>query len=118
MKDIAFHISDITENSLGAGATEISIEIDLRTPNKLEVIITDNGCGMTSEVVSSLSNPFYTTRTTRKVGLGIPFLIQSCEQTGGEVVIESAVGKGTLVRFSILTSHIDAPPKGDIASLR
>ena len=77
MKDIAFHISDITENSLGAGATEISIEIDLRTPTKLEVIITDNGCGITSEVVSSRSNPFYTTGITRKVGVGISVVIQS-----------------------------------------
>ena len=77
--------------------------------------IADNGCGMDPETVSLIRNPFYTTRTTRKVGLGLPFLIQNAEQTGGNVEISSIQGKGTVVVACFVSSHIDCPPWGDLA---
>lgn len=116
MKDIAFHISDIAENSIGAGATCIEIEIDQSREPLFTFTIKDNGCGMDQSTVNELSNPFYTTRTTRKVGLGIPFLVQNCEQTGGDVKITSEKGIGTVLKATLNLSHIDAPPKGTIAS--
>ena len=71
MKDIAFHISDITENSIRAGATQIEISLILASDSVLNIEIKDNGCGMSEETLKHISNPFYTTRTTRRIGLGI-----------------------------------------------
>ena len=114
MKDIAFHISDITENSIRAGATQIEISLILASDSVLNIEIKDNGCGMSEETLKHISNPFYTTRTTRRIGLGISFLTQSCEQTGGFVQISSILGKGTTLNCCIYLNHIDAPVPGDI----
>lgn len=113
MNTLTFHITDIASNSVRAGATRISLEITIHEDHTT-VRITDNGCGMDAETVSRITNPFYTTRITRKVGLGIPFLIQNAEQTGGHVSITSEPGKGTAVTACFITSNIDCPPMGDL----
>ena len=81
----------------------------------LSLVIADNGCGMSAETITKATNPFYTTRTTRKVGLGLPFLIQNAEQSGGGVSIDSSVGRGTTVIATFHINNIDCPPVGDIA---
>ncbi len=113
MRDIASHIYDISENSMKAGASLIAIEL---TEAKGEFFfrIEDNGCGMDDKMVEAAKDPFVTTRTTRKVGLGIPLLIQNCEETGGMVDLQSKPGKGTVLRAVFKTDHIDCPPLGDI----
>lgn len=113
MNTLTFHITDIASNSVRAGATRISLEITIHEDHTT-IRITDNGCGMDAETVSRITNPFYTTRTTRKVGLGIPFLIQNAEQTGGHVSITSEPGKGTAVTACFITSNINCPPMGDL----
>lgn len=113
MNTLTFHITDIASNSVRAGATRISLEITIHEDHTT-IRITDNGCGMDAETVSRITNPFYTTRTTRKVGLGIPFLIQNAEQAGGHVSITSEPGKGTAVTACFITSNIDCPPMGDL----
>lgn len=114
MKDISFHITDITENCIRAGADRIDIGLSVEG-NKFELSVADNGSGMSEETVRKATNPFYTTRTTRKIGLGLPFLIQNAEQSGGGVTIESEIGVGTSVRASFMLDNIDCPPMGDLA---
>jgi len=117
MNDLAMHILDILQNSLSALATFIKLTVFEDIDNDLLVItIEDNGKGMTPEQVSKLSDPFYTSRTTRKVGMGIPLLKQSAEQSGGGVDIESKQGVGTQVTASFKYSNIDRPPLGDVAN--
>lgn len=113
MNTLTFHITDIASNCVRAGATRISLEITINEDHTT-IRITDNGCGMDAETISRITDPFYTTRTTRKVGLGIPFLIQNAEQTGGHVGIISEPGKGTTVTACFITSNIDCPPMGDL----
>lgn len=114
MKDIAFHITDIAENSLRAGASQVRIELE-QSGSGLKLTIADNGCGMSEETILRATNPFYTTRTTRKVGLGLPFLIQNAEQCGGGVTVRSEPGVGTVVEAVFVTDNIDCPPVGDLA---
>ena len=113
MDNLSFHITDITANSIRAKASDIEIDIQIKDTS-IRIRIADNGCGMDPETVSLIRNPFYTTRTTRKVGLGLPFLIQNAEQTGGNVEISSIQGKGTVVVACFVSSHIDCPPWGDL----
>ena len=118
MTDLSLYILDITMNSVRAGAKNISVVLEEEN-SVLTVSITDNGCGMTAEQVEKLSNPFFTTRTTRKVGLGIPFLRLLAEQTGGKVEIASKSEKehedhGTVVRATFHSDHIDFVPLGDL----
>ncbi len=109
------NVLDITENSVRAGASLISISVDVdEEADRLTIVIEDNGCGMTREQVEHVEDPFYTTRTTRKVGLGIPFYKMAALSTGGEFSIESQPGKGTRVVTSFGLSHIDRMPLGDI----
>ena len=116
LPEISLNILDITENSVKAKATkiEIDIEADFKADN-LTIKIIDNGCGMTSEQLKNVTNPFFTTRTTRKVGLGIPFFKMAAESTGGSFDIKSEVGLGTTVTALFKLSHIDRMPMGDIA---
>ena len=116
MDNLSFHITDITANSIRAKASDIEIDIQIKDTS-ICIRIADNGCGMDPETVSLIRNPFYTTRTTRKVGLGLPFLIQNAEQTGGNVEISSIQGKGTVVVACFVSSHIDCPPWGDLAGI-
>lgn len=115
MKDLSSHIMDIVQNSTRAGATVVHIDVvENDAKNLLSIQISDNGSGMTSEMLQKVTDPYYTTRTTRKVGLGIPLLVHNAEQTGGSVTINSEVGKGTCVKAIFKLTHIDRPPWGDI----
>ena len=113
MKQLSENILDITMNSVRAGSplTEVSVTEE---GSMLTLLIKDCGCGMTAEQVANVTDPFFTTRTTRKVGLGLPFLKMEAELTGGSFSIESTVGVGTEVKASFDMSHIDAIPLGDI----
>ncbi len=121
MKELSLNILDITENSVKAGATLTEITID-ETDETLTLTITDNGCGMTNEILDNVTNPFTTTRTTRKVGMGIPLLKMAAEQTGGSVVITSRhiaefpENHGTEVIVTFYKNHIDFTPLGDVVS--
>ncbi len=111
------NILDVAENSIRAGASLIEIELIIRPKDDtLTVFIKDNGCGMTPREVKNVQDPFFTTRTTRKVGLGIPFFKQAAEDTGGNFSINSEEGKGTEVKAVFILSHIDRMPLGDICS--
>jgi K+-sensing histidine kinase KdpD len=116
MPEISLNILDVAQNSVTAGAalTEISITVD-RERDTLEVTIADNGRGMTAEQIQRVTDPFFTTRTTRKVGLGVPFLKMAAEFTGGSFHIESTPGVGTKLTAEFGLSHIDRMPLGDIA---
>lgn len=117
MNDLSMHILDIIQNSISAGATRISLTVDEDpVSDLLTVIIGDNGRGMTSEQVSRLADPFFTSRTTRKVGMGIPLLKQTAEQSGGGVRIVSESGLGTEVTATFGYTNIDRPPLGDVAN--
>ncbi len=115
MEDLALHILDIAQNSIEAGATEI--EINLReepAADRLVIEISDNGPGMTQEVLSRIQDPFFTTRKTRRVGLGIPLLAAAARAAGGGIEIQSAPGQGSKVRAHFRYHHIDRAPVGDI----
>lgn len=121
MKELSLNILDIAMNSVKAKASLIRIVIE-ETDEKLVVTIADNGCGMKADFLSRLRDPFCTTRTTRKVGLGIPFYVLAAEQTGGSVEItsrhesEHPIGHGTEVVATFFKNSIDFTPLGDIIS--
>ena len=121
MKELSLNILDIAENSVKARASLIRISLQ-ETDGVLMLIIADNGCGMKPDILQGVINPFYTTRTTRKVGLGVPLLKLAAEQTGGEVRIESYHESdypdrhGTVVTAVFHTNHIDFTPIGDVIS--
>ena len=116
MPEISLNILDIAQNSVTAGAllTEIGIAID-EAADTLEVTVSDNGCGMTAEQAERVLDPFFTTRTTRKVGLGVPFLKMAAEFTGGSCRLESEPHVGTKTTAVFGLGHIDRMPIGDIA---
>ena len=116
MKEISLNILDVAQNSLRANATEINILVFFDTAaDRLTVSIKDNGCGMSQEFVSRVLDPFTTTRTTRRVGLGLPLFRQSALEAGGDFSIESREGKGTEVSVWFTTSHIHLRPLVDLA---
>lgn len=118
MKDIALHILDVANNSVSAKSLLTEITIDEQPDaNTLTVTIKDNGRGMSEEIAKRIVDPFYTTRTTRKVGLGIPLFKQNAEKTGGYLTIESKEGVGTTVVAMFVYDNIDRPPVGDIAGV-
>ncbi|MBR6620393.1 MAG: ATP-binding protein [Clostridia bacterium] len=117
MRELSLNILDIAQNSISAGASLIEIEVAENTAkNELLIGIYDNGCGMTEEQVRNVLDPFYTTRTTRKVGMGIPLFMLAAEQTGGTLGIESEKGVGTKVKALFKTDSIDFTPLGDVTS--
>jgi hypothetical protein len=117
MRELALHLLDIAENSAAAQATLIRIEVieDLEH-DRLSMKIVDNGKGMDEEMVKKVTDPFVTSRTTRKVGLGIPLLKEAAETCNGTLVITSKVGTGTTVFVDFQRSHIDRMPLGDLAT--
>lgn len=121
MKELSLNILDIAENSVKAGATLTEITVE-ETADLLVITVKDDGCGMTADVLKSVTDPFYTTRTTRKVGMGIPLLKLAAEQTGGALRIESRCEKeypdnhGTNVSAEFNKNHIDMTPLGDVIS--
>ena len=117
MPEISLNILDVAQNSISAGARQIQIGVSVcGTEDALEVTIDDDGRGMTPEQASAAADPFFTTRTTRKVGLGLPFLKMAAEMTGGSFKIESQPGKGTKITAAFGLTNIDRMPIGDMAS--
>jgi len=115
MKDLSLHILDIVQNSIRAKAKLIGIEItELPKDNQLIINITDDGSGMNPEQLQRAIDPFYTSRTTRKVGLGLSLLKQNAEMTNGTFNIESELGKGTKVTATFGLNHLDRPIMGDL----
>ena len=115
MKELSLNILDVAKNSVTAGATKIEILVE-ETPERITITIADNGCGMTPEFVKRVTDPFTTTRTTRKVGMGLPLMKMEATMSGGDLSIESQVGKGTTVKSWFDPRNIDMPPLGDITS--
>ena len=117
MEDLSLHILDVAENGIIAGADliEISIEEDLNA-DELRVAIIDNGRGMTKEFLTRVLDPFVTTRTTRKVGLGLSLFQQSAQEAGGDLTVDSTSGHGTKVTVFMTHSHIDRRPLGNMAA--
>ena len=120
MKELSLNILDIAENSLKAMATltEITVSEDDRT---LTITVKDDGVGMSEQTLKSVTDPFYTTRTTRKVGMGIPLFKLACEQTGGSLEITSKQkglyeDHGTTVKATFYKDHLDFTPLGDVVA--
>lgn len=118
MTELSLNILDIVQNSVRAGAGEIMIGVvESASSDKLEVTVKDNGKGISPELLEVVDNPFTTTRSTRKTGLGIPLLKYHAELTGGNVEIRSSQGEGTEVTARFGYTHIDRQPVGDIAGV-
>ena len=117
MKELSLNILDIAENSVKAKSTFVEI-ILTETDQTVTLLIKDDGTGMSEEIVKGVTDPFYTTRTTRKVGLGLPLLKMAAEQTGGSIKITSSQGEnhGTCVESVFYKNHLDCTPLGDVIS--
>ena len=117
MKEISLHLLDIAENSVAADSKNISIHVheDL-FDDRLTACVIDDGRGMDAATVQQVQDPFYTTRTTRNVGLGIPLLKLAAEMADGNLSLQSDLGKGTWVEAEFRHSHIDRMPLGDLSS--
>jgi hypothetical protein len=117
MLELAAHILDIAENSVRAGAELIEIDIDEdTTKDSLSIEIIDDGQGMKPEEMKKALDPFYTTKTVRRVGLGIPLLAAAAQRSGGDLKLESKEGQGTIIKATFGLSHVDRQPMGDIVS--
>lgn len=118
MTELSLNILDIVQNSVRAGASLIEISIrESSADDKLELLIRDNGNGIPEYLLSTVDDPFTTTRTTRKTGLGLPLLKYHAQLTGGDIEIKSKEGAGTEVRAYFGLSHIDRQPLGDISGV-
>jgi len=116
LDEISLHILDVVENSLMAGADLVHIDFEKdQAADRLRLRIRDNGRGIAPEDLARVTDPFFTTRTTRDVGLGLALLWQTAEQTGGSFNIGSRPGRGTDLRVEFGLGHIDRPPLGDMA---
>ena len=118
MKELALHILDIAQNSITAGASYIEINVvEDESANKFIISVVDNGRGMSEEMVKEVTDPYVTSRTTRKVGMGIPLLKHTAEQSGGQLHISSKMGQGTMLEATLEYNHIDRPELGDLAGV-
>ena len=116
MKDLSLYVVDILQNSTRAESTKIELHIVENTmEDTYTLCFMDNGIGMNEEIVQKVTDPFFTARTVRKVGLGLPLIKQNAERTGGSFQIESQLGKGTKVHIVFSHKNIDRPVLGDIA---
>lgn len=117
MKELALHILDIVENSIRAGSSFVQIAV-IENPAKDQLIITisDDGCGMDTKMLEQATDPFFTTKDVRSVGMGLSLFRQAAERTGGNMRVASQPGSGTRVEASFKRSHIDRQPLGDMAS--
>jgi hypothetical protein len=115
VRELSLHILDALQNSVEAGASKVKLTIEEdMIADRLTIMIEDNGRGMDRETVKKVVDPFYTTRTTRRVGLGLPFFAAATEQAGGSLTLKSELGKGTRISATFKHSHIDRAPLGDI----
>ena len=118
MEDLAMHLIEILMNSIHAGATKIFVTIFSSTKNdEIQIIVEDNGKGMDKEKAESVSDPFVTSRETRKIGMGLAFLKGLSEMCNGSYKLESGVGIGTVVEAKVQKSHIDVPPLGNLGEM-
>ena len=116
MREFSLHIMDMIENGLDAGASLIDLSIvEDRKERLLRITIKDNGRGIPEGILEQIADPFVTTRTTRRVGLGLSLLKEAAKRCDGTFEIQSTRGEGTVVRASFRTDHIDTPPLGDMA---
>jgi len=116
MRELSLHLLDIAENSVAAGARDVRICVRVvHASDRLYLAVQDNGKGMDAATVARVTDPFVTSRTTRKVGLGLPLLKEAAELCNGYLKISSELGKGTLVEVEFQESHIDRMPLGDLA---
>ncbi len=115
MRDLSMHITDIVQNSVRAKAKLVQLTIEEKQ-DWLIFTFEDDGTGMNEETVKKVTDPFFTSRTTRKVGLGLPLFKQNAEMTGGSLHVFSELGKGTKVKVVMGLHHIDRPPVGDLPS--
>ncbi len=117
MRELALHILDLVQNSLEAGANRVLLEIiEDSSADTLTIRVSDNGRGMDADTRRRVLDPFVTTRTTRRVGLGLPLIDMSTKQCGGYLKIDSTVGRGTTVEAVYRHSHLDRPPLGNLAA--
>lgn len=116
MRELALHILDIAQNSVAAGARHIWLTVSENEQGYFVFSVRDDGKGMDSEMLQRVRDPFVTSRTTRKVGMGIPFIDMVTQQCGGHLELQSAPGKGTELTAYFAADNIDRPPLGDIVS--
>jgi anti-sigma regulatory factor (Ser/Thr protein kinase) len=118
MKEISLNILDIANNSIRANCQLLSVEIEeSKNSNCLNIVITDDGCGMDEETLKKVTDPFFSSRTTRHIGLGVPFLKQHAELANGSFRISSELGKGTKVEANFCLDHPDRQPLGDVVDI-
>jgi len=116
VRELALHILDLLQNAVEAGATRVTLRIDEdRAGDLLNITVIDNGRGMDATAIARALDPFYTTRTTRHVGLGLPLMAAAAERAGGALDIRSRPGEGTTVEAWFRLSHPDRQPMGDLA---
>jgi len=116
MRELSLHILDIMENCADAGAKKVYLCIEEdKSEGKLKIVIEDDGRGMSQEELNRALDPFYTTRSTRRVGLGLPLFYETTKRCDGDFRLDSHPGKGTRVEASFTLDHIDLPPMGDLA---
>jgi anti-sigma regulatory factor (Ser/Thr protein kinase) len=117
VRELSLHIMDIVENSVAAGATRVRISVVEHTSrNLLRISIRDNGRGIPEHQLERVLDPFYTTKTTRRVGLGLSLFREASRRCDGEFTIRSKEGEGTEVSASFRLDHLDLAPLGDMAS--
>ena len=117
MEDLSLHILDIVENATTAGATRVEIRVVEDTESDLlQITIKDDGHGMDSQMLKGVTDPFVTSRTTRRVGLGIPLFEQAARETGGHLSVTSERGSGTEIAATFKAGHIDRKPMGDMGA--
>jgi signal transduction histidine kinase len=115
MEDMSLHVLDVAENALTAGAQCIEIRIfEKQSEDLLRIEIEDNGNGMDEGMISRALDPFYTTKDSKRVGLGLPLLAQAAREAGGAIEIQSEPGKGTLISATFQLSHPDLKPLGNM----
>jgi len=116
MRELSLHILDVMQNSLEAGATLVQVVVDENsTADRLTITVADNGRGMSEEQLARVFDPFYTTRKTRHVGLGLPLFKAAAERCNGDLTLTSQLGQGTKLEATFQHSHVDRAPLGDIA---
>jgi len=115
MKELSLHLLDVAKNAVSAGASHVDLVLDEDGAGNLTITIADDGRGMSEDFLAQVTDPFTTTRTTRKVGMGLPLYRLMAEMTGGSFQIDSALGRGTTVTALFHRDHLDCPPLGDIA---
>lgn len=114
MRDLSLHVLDLAQNSIAAGAALVVIRIEIGADGWLTLTLADDGRGMSEELMRRVTSPFATTRTTRKVGMGIPLMQENAQRAGGDLTLQSQLGKGTVLKATMDTGNIDCLPLGDL----